>query len=137
MKKPIMIGVIVVCTCLAGVISYYTWARGEGPPAYLAKKMTWVLCRKPGCEASYEINLRDYHKYIKKHHDWRMPEAPALICKKCGEASVYRAIKCGKCGLVFEWGSVPSDYNDRCPDPKCGHSKLEAQQKARRGAAGK
>jgi ribosomal protein L40E len=126
-KKPLLISVTVACVVLAAAITYMTRSGTDAPPDYLAQEMTWVRCRKPDCEAFYQINLRDYHVHVQKHHDWQVDEAPPLTCTKCGEPSVYRAVKCRKCELVFEMGSIPSDYNDRCP--KCRYSKLEERAK--------
>lgn len=131
-KKLAMIAVIVVCLILAGVVTFMTMER-TGVPNYLAKEMTWVICRNQACENSYQITKKDYFVHVQKHHDWQMPEAPPLICPKCAEDSVYRAVKCEKCELVFEMGSVPKDYNDRCP--KCRYSKIESRQEQKRAAA--
>jgi hypothetical protein len=128
MKKPLLVSVIVGCLVLAAVITYLTKSR-TGVPAYLADEMTWVKCRKPDCEAFYEINLRDYHVHVQKQHNWQVDEAPPMTCTKCDEPSVYRAIKCQNCELVFEMGSIPATYNDRCP--KCRYSKLEERAKGK------
>jgi ribosomal protein L40E len=125
-KKRVLLGVMVGCLALAGVITYTTRSGGR-VPGYLARDMTWVLCRNPSCEAAYQITKKEYFEYVEKNYDYQSPSAPALICQKCGERSVYRAVRCEKCGLVFETGSLPGDYNDRCP--KCGYSKLESQKK--------
>jgi hypothetical protein len=127
MKKPVMVAVIVICLISAGVITFMTLGKGDAPPAYLADETTWVKCRKPDCEAFYEINLRDYHVHVQKQHNWQVDEAPPMTCTKCDEPSVYRAIKCQNCELVFEMGSIPATYNDRCP--KCRYSKLEERAK--------
>ncbi|MHC4617728.1 MAG: hypothetical protein ACYTEQ_08230 [Planctomycetota bacterium] len=139
-KKPIMIGVIVVCLVAAGAIALKSRRRNEGIPKHFAKEMTWVLCRNPNCKAEYEITKMDYYKYIEKHADPRSMMAPALPCQECNEESVYQAAKCEKeeCGVVFEVGWKRGDYEDRCP--KCGHSAIERRRReaaARRKAGGK
>ena len=126
-KKPIMIAVIVVCLGAAAVIAYKSTRRNEGIPAHFAKEMTWVKCRNPKCEAEYEITKKEYYEYLEKNTTATMMTVPALICTRCGELSVYRAIKCEKCGLVFEASWKRGDFEDRCP--KCGYSKIEDERK--------
>jgi hypothetical protein len=85
--------------------------------------MTWVVCRNQQCLAEYQITKMKYFKWVEKHDDPRIPEAPALICEKCNARSVHVATKCEKCQLIFEPGSVLEDIEDRCP--QCGYSKKE------------
>ena len=131
-KKPIMIAVIVVCLGVAGAVTYVTRSGDKGINSIAPDKTTWVICRAPDCEASYEMNLREYFEYLEEHGDPRSPIPPALICEKCGQESVYRAIKCAKCDLVFERGTVERTFADQCP--KCGYSQIREDRKA---AAGK
>lgn len=130
-KKSIMIGVIVVCLVLAAAIALKT-RRREGPNLEGYKDDTvLVLCRNPNCGAQNEMNAKKYFEFFITHKVPRGAPLPAMTCKECGEPSVYRAVKCEKCGFVFELGSKPRDFEDRCPD--CGYSKL---QEARKKAAG-
>jgi hypothetical protein len=100
----------------------------EGPDlSVFADKSTWVICRNPQCKTAYEMNLKEYHEFIVEHADPRSMLPPAMTCSKCGEPSVYRAVKCEKCGEVFEMGTVPADFADRCP--KCAYSKIEQDRK--------
>jgi len=122
-KKSILIAVIVVCLVLAGLITVVTHSGGSGIPKYFDQELTWLKCSNPQCGATYQISKRDYFKYIEKHQDWRKAGPPALVCKECGKKTVYRAVKCEKCRKIFYWGSVPGDFEDRCPN--CGYSKLE------------
>ncbi|GAI55337.1 unnamed protein product, partial [marine sediment metagenome] len=79
----------------------------QGPDLTPFKDMsTWLKCRNIDCGAAYEMNLEEYHMFIQKNADPRSPLPPPLVCKKCGEPSVYRAVKCEKCGSVFERGTV-------------------------------
>ena len=134
-KKPIMISVIVVCLVVAGIITYsrYSGGGGGGIESISGKEMIWVKCRNPSCGAEYQMSKKAYYKYIKEHPNPNpmMPTAPPLICKKCGEPSIYEAEKCTNpdCGIVFFKNSVPNDFADRCP--KCGRSKTEESRKAR------
>jgi predicted Zn-ribbon and HTH transcriptional regulator len=99
-----------------------------GPDLEPFKDMsTWVKCRNPACGHAWEMNLKEYFKYVEKHADPRSTKPPALVCKKCGQKSVYRAVKCAKCGFTFERGTVPADFADRCP--KCRYSKVEEDRK--------
>jgi len=129
MKKTIMLGVIVVCVVVAGAITLKT-RRRKGPNLEPFKdKMTWVKCRNPECGEEYQMNLKEYFEFIQENQDPSTLAPPALTCKKCGEPSVYRAVKCPKCGTVFEMGSIPHDFADRCP--KCGYSQTEVDRKER------
>jgi hypothetical protein len=130
-KKPIMIGAIVVCLVVAGVVTIKTRRPKGSDLRPFADKSTWVLCRNPECKASYEMNLKEYFEFIEANQDPRSLAAPPLTCTECGEPSVYRAVKCGNadCGFVFERGAVVGDFADRCP--KCKYSQTELDRKAR------
>ena len=120
-----MICVIVVCLAAAGTITYKTRSKG-GIPKKFAKEMMWVKCNE--CEAEYQINKLEYFTFLEKNtKPWTM-EKPPLVCEKCGEKSVYRAVKCEKCESIFEPGWKSGDFEDRCP--KCGYSKIEVDRKA-------
>ena len=125
-KKPIMIGVVVACLVLAGVI---TFMRSSGSPGGLDKmqrgEMMWVKCNNPDCKSEYQIDKKDYFKYVEEHADPIRMNVPPLVCKDCGEESVFRAIKCEKCELVFfKAAAAPGGgITDRCPE--CGYSKQE------------
>jgi phage FluMu protein Com len=120
-KKPIMLGVIVVCFVLAGVI--YLKTRSGGADYRRLKGQTWVVCRNDTCGHSWQMDLVDYHEFIEKNADPRVPLAPPVTCPECGEPSGYRAVKCAQCGAVFEEGTVPADFADKCP--KCGYSQTK------------
>ncbi|MHC4476470.1 MAG: hypothetical protein ACYTEL_12540 [Planctomycetota bacterium] len=92
---------------------------------------TWLKCRNTACKAEFEIPLRQYYQDL----ETRMREkpdtimVPVLTCKKCGEQSAYKAARCAKCGLVFAVGWKRGDFEDRCPDPACAYSQIEADRK--------
>ena len=138
-KKPVMIGVIVGCLVLAGAITYFTRSGGGGGiPEEFGQKSTLMLCRNPDCENSWEMNLKEYYEMVEKFRieNPTLMADPAAICPKCGEESGYQAVKCEKCGLVFEKGSSgPRDFEDRCP--KCKFSKIEQQRAERAASRGK
>ena len=136
-KKPIMIGVIVACLVLAGIITYATRSKEEGGIASLKRgqEMFLIKCRNPDCEHEWQMDMKDYFVYMKEHQDPMSMTAPAIVCPECGEESGYRAVKCEKCGLVFERGTVPNDFVDRCPE--CKYSKTEESRKKARARKGK
>jgi hypothetical protein len=90
----------------------------------------WVKCSK--CSESYQMPIRQFYKELTEKaraHPSAMPIAYPLKCGKCGQDGIRKAYKCDQCGEVFFAGSVPSDFEDRCP--KCKFSKTEARRKAR------
>jgi hypothetical protein len=131
-KKPIMIGVIVVCFIAAGAIYLKTRPdTGTGDiPDYLAKQEVWLKCRNPDCEHEYQIVKKDYYAQVKEFRAQNpgVVAVPGLTCPNCGEPSCYEATKCEKCGTIFEKGTKRGDYEDRCP--KCGYSRIEAIREA-------
>lgn len=83
----------------------------------------WVKCRNPRCQAEYQMTEKEYFEYVKKHHDPKTMKPRPLVCKKCGQESVCRAIKCERCGSVFFYPSKePGCYGDKC---SCGYSRIE------------
>ena len=52
---------------------------------------------------------------------------PPVKCEKCGEESVFAAIKCEKCDKIFFPGTVEGKYEDKCPE--CGYSPTEEAEK--------
>jgi len=92
----------------------------------------WAKCKNENCGAAYQISMKYYFRYLKKHQDPMSMKPPNLVCKKCGKESIYRAEKCGKCGLVFKRGAVPHDFADRCPT--CKYSKTEDRRRRAREA---
>ena len=129
-KKPIMIGVIVGCLVLAGVITVMTRSGGSGSTVQFEGQPMWVKCNNPDCGVEYEMDMKEYFDYIQEH--MRGPVTPLLPCKQCGEESVYRAVKCPKCEHVFLYGAASDagDFFDRCPE--CGYSETEETRKQRR-----
>jgi len=131
-KKPIMIGVIVVCLIIAGLV---TLARrgggGEGLDSISDDAMTWVKCNNPSCKAEYEMGEKQYYKEIQDRFNPMARTAPPITCEKCGKDSVFRALKCPNpsCGVVFFRDSVPNDFFDRCP--QCKQSATEESRKQR------
>ncbi|MBN2317215.1 MAG: hypothetical protein JXM79_25035 [Sedimentisphaerales bacterium] len=137
MKNRNYIIVIVVCLVLAGLIFYATRSNNVGGIESLESgKLIWVKCSNPDCGATYQMDEKDY--FLQIHEQTRAHpmalQTPALVCKKCGKESVYKAFKCEKCGTIFFSGAVPNDFADRCP--VCGYSKTEAIREARKASPG-
>jgi len=80
-------------------------------------KTVWVKCSNPACGSSYEMNLREYYKQVEQK--FVVTQIPPINCKNCGKESIFRAVKCKKCGEVFS----PPAGRDQCP--KCGFSETE------------
>ena len=134
-KKPVMIGVIVVCLGLAGLVTFMRNSGGGGGIDGLSDdEMRWVKCNNPACKAEYEMGTKQYYKDIEANMNPNpmATSAPALTCKECGKRSLYGAFKCTNpdCGTVFIEGiSGQGDHPDRCPD--CGKSETEESRKRR------
>jgi predicted RNA-binding Zn-ribbon protein involved in translation (DUF1610 family) len=135
-KKIIKIVVVVACLVAAGIITYATrsGSSSSGIDSIERGEMIWLKCRNPKCENEWQLDKKDYLVYLKEHATPGMMTAPPVVCPKCSEESAYRAEKCEKCGLVFERGTVPNDFADRCP--KCGYSKAESLHKEAIGEGG-
>ena len=133
-KKPIMIGVIVVCLVVAGLFTYARRGGGGGIDSIPESNMTWVKCSNPSCKAEYEMGERAYHTAMKERSNPqpRSMSPSALTCEKCSKDSLFRAEKCANtsCGIVFIQGIAgQNDFSDRCP--KCGQSETEEIRKRR------
>ena len=133
-KKPIMVGVIVVCVVLAGAITYMNRPKGSGIDSIKDTELLWVKCSNPDCGAEYQMGKKDYFQSL-QNASAEGTGIAALTCKQCSEESIYRAEKCEKCGTVFfrriqEVGTYP----DKCT--KCGYSKIEEDRKKEREGSG-
>jgi predicted RNA-binding Zn-ribbon protein involved in translation (DUF1610 family) len=125
-KKMIMVAIIVVCIVVAVIVTLATRTGPSGGIDSIPEgQMIWLICREPNCGNTWQMDLREYHQYLDKYRDGMI--APGVICPKCGEKSGYRAIKCEKCGNVFEKVAALDDFSDRCP--KCGYSATEESRK--------
>jgi len=123
LKRRILLGVTAGCLVLTVLITSMSRSRRGGIPGRFAKELIWVKCRDPNCAAQYQITKKKYYVHIEKNTELWAMKPPGLICKKCGKKSVYEAVKCEKCRLVFEVYTVARDFRDRCPN--CGNSKIE------------
>lgn len=132
MKNLIYAVVIGVCVVGAGVVFMGRRGGGSGIEKIPESQMIWVKCNK--CNQGYEMGEKQYYKESQEKaqaNPTPMMIAPLLTCQKCGKDGIMRAYKCEKCGEIFRAGSVPADFEDRCP--KCKHSATEAKRKANLG----
>ena len=129
-KKTLLIVVAVVCIAAAGIITYKTMGGGAASgPSQPAGKM-WVKCNNPKCGNEYEISAKEYTAFVRSNggpHQFVMNGGVPMKCPKCSEDSVFRAMKCEKCGKVFFPGTVEGKAEDTCPS--CGYSPSTAPAK--------
>ena len=133
-KKPVMIGVIVVCLGVAALVTYTRSGDDGGIGSISDDEMRWVKCNNKACNAEYEVGLKKYFKDLQANMNPNpmATSATALPCKECNKPSLYGAKKCANtaCGMVFIEGIAgPDDHADRCPD--CGQSEIEEIRKRR------
>ena len=127
-KKPIMLGIVVALLVLASVMAYTNRSKRGAS----GTKAVWVKCGSPDCEAEYQMDKKEYTKFVSEHAEPdTISVTPPMVCKECEEESAFRSVKCEKCGLIFFWRTVPKDYADRCPG--CGHSEKEEEWERTRG----
>ena len=65
MKKTVMLGVVIACLAIAGVVTYSRYSGGEGGIDSIAEEdMIWVKCNNPACKAEYQVGMKGYFQYI-------------------------------------------------------------------------
>lgn len=130
-KKTVMIGVIVACIVIAGIITLASRGGGSGSVDDIpSDQMVWVKCT--ACQAEYQMGERDFYKQSQERLQPGMMTPTPLTCKECGKDAIRLAVKCENpsCGAIFFEGSVPGDFPDRCP--KCKQSATEESRKRRK-----
>jgi DNA-directed RNA polymerase subunit M/transcription elongation factor TFIIS len=120
-KKIFMLGIIAISVISAGSITFLTMFKNSGHLNKLKGQIVWLKCRNPECNYTSEMDMKDYYEQLQEN----TTRTTALLCPKCGQRSLYEAIKCEKCGNIFFVDRYKRDYFDRCP--KCGFSKEEQQ----------
>jgi hypothetical protein len=126
-KKPVMIGIVVVCLGVAALVTFMRGGDSGGYRSLSDDDKVWIKCNNPACKAEYEMGKKTYYKELQENINPNpMAPAPALTCTKCNKRSVYGAVKCANpdCGIIFIEGvSGQDDHPDRCPD--CGKSETQ------------
>jgi phage FluMu protein Com len=128
-KKTLLIVVAVACIAAAGIITYKTMGGGTTAIGQPTSKM-WVKCNNPKCGNEYQISAKEYTDFMMSNGGPRqfiMSGAVPMKCPKCNEDSVFKAMKCEKCGKVFFPGTVEGKAEDTCPG--CGYSPSTAPAK--------
>jgi len=125
-KKTLYLLTIVLCLAAAVVIASMNIKKKDKLPPE-GQELYWIKCRNPKCEHQWQMDKRHYFEYLMKNQKPDTMLTPAIPCPKCAEQSGYRAEMCLQCGLVFERGSVPNDFADRCPN--CSFSNTEQKRK--------
>jgi predicted Zn finger-like uncharacterized protein len=130
----ILLSIVMIHTMLNKSPIFESLTPGKSPGTLESiqrgEEMYWIKCRNPECENEWQMDKKDYFLYLRESQDPMSMMAPAIVCSSCGKGSGYRAEKCEKCKLVFERGSVPNDFADRCPE--CSFSKTEERRKEAR-----
>jgi len=128
-KKQLLIGVIIVCLAVAGIITYATRSgTGNGDFSEFKGQQVWLKCANESCGATFDIDKAEYYKKLDEYmaENPMTSIAPAFECPQCGQQSAYEAVKC-KCGNIFFPQQKGSDFADRCP--KCKYSQIEEDRK--------
>jgi len=136
MKKPIMIGIVIVCLALAVMITMKRRSeKNKYDPHNMEYGQIWVKCNDTKCNAAYEMDKNDYLIFLRENYVAPMTSKPAMVCNECGKKTVYEALKCEKCDTVFYPNEAKEGRRDTCP--KCGYSKIEEIIKSELDAATK
>jgi len=126
-KKQLMVIGISICLALAVAITFLTRSRATGISSIKEGDLVWVMCSNPDCQAEYRIGKRDYFTFMKENVTPAIMKPP-MTCEECGEESVFRALKCENCDVIFFYGES-SGFMDKCPE--CGFSKIEESRENR------
>ncbi|HZL37475.1 MAG TPA: hypothetical protein VFC78_19310 [Tepidisphaeraceae bacterium] len=94
-------GVIVIVVACVVAVKWQSPNNADFPDG------TWWLCENPTCKAEFKLTTKQISDWNLKHYGEHM------LCPKCGQPSIVRAVKCPKCGDVY-----PAEGARVCP--KCG-----------------
>ncbi|MCX5635021.1 MAG: hypothetical protein NTW55_04155 [Planctomycetota bacterium] len=119
-KKPVMIGVVVVCLIVAAVVFIKTSSQDSASTAN-SQQTIWIKCT--ACGAEYQIDSEKFNLAMEKSTAPLSTQASALVCEKCSKESAYRAEKCPRCEAIFI-----VDSTGICP--KCGLGGPEGKKNA-------
>jgi phage FluMu protein Com len=130
-KRSILIAVSIVCLGLASLIMFANRKPKAGAlDSIRDEEMLWMKCVNKACGAEDQMSKKAYFKYIRDNIDPATFKPVPMVCEKCGQRSVYRAVKCANCQRVFFYGAVAADFEDRCP--YCKYSETEELRKKKR-----
>lgn len=101
------VGLLVIA---GGILFWYTRGGAEEAAAKSDETKTTWMCA--ACSSSFDLTAKQVLVMGKEAG----PPGIPLICSKCKEKKVYRAIKCPKCGTLYFSSEVP-DSSGVCP--KC------------------
>ena len=110
MNKQVKIAVAVGILVLSGGIFFWFSRGGEEAAAKSDETRTFWMCS--GCMASSDLTAKEVNSLAKESGT----NQPPLVCQKCKEKKLYRAVKCAKCGTPYFTSDVP-DSTGVCP--KC------------------
>jgi len=122
-KKIITISIIVVCLVLAVSITYLTRTTDNTISSIKKGETILVKCANPDCQAEYQMGKRDYFEFMQQNASPLTPGMPPMVCRQCDEDSIYQAIECKMCKIVFFENEGTDDFKDRCPE--CDYSRSE------------
>ncbi|MHC4763160.1 MAG: hypothetical protein ACYS71_07315 [Planctomycetota bacterium] len=96
-KKPVMIGVVVVCLVLAGFITYRTYFKsGSGGSSSSLTgapgAAVWVKCQNDKCDSEYQILETEFVKLLEEARAAGAigeNSEIAVVCSKCGRKTLY------------------------------------------------
>ena len=124
-NKPLMLLIFIVIVVSAGIIAHKNATKPEpliGIESVAPNETVLVKCKNADCGVEYEIGQKEYFKTLQESIDPLKMGTPGIICNKCGQEEVYRAIKCTKCGKTFFYGESEG-FVDKCTE--CGFSPME------------
>ena len=114
-KQKIMIGLIVGCLVLAGIITVVTnLGKGGGRRKRPTGPVT-MLCINNKCNADFELSQEELVEQMRQmgDGDFMMMQTPKFICPECNNRSAYRATICGECDTMSMHDNICCDrgYN--------------------------
>lgn len=131
-RNVLLIAISIGCLGFAGVITLRP--RRDGLNSIPDGEMLWVKCTNENCGVEYQISKKTYFTHANEAVGSANPislKPPPMVCEKCGQQSIYRAVKCPNCQKVFFYGMSLTDFPDRCPF--CDYSQTEELRNSARG----
>jgi hypothetical protein len=94
-KKPVMIGVVVVCLVLAGFITCRTYSKksgGGGGFTGAPGATVWVKCQNLSCDSEYQMLETEFVKLLEEAKAAGATgenSEIAVVCSNCGGKTLY------------------------------------------------